>query len=112
MYQYEIDVLEKMQMDRLDELRDNDVGKCFCVYKATGLGLTEFILLWTLWKCLTDKWFAGKEAMIITGPNVDLAQDLILRSKGFLIKRGLGYVDHGAVPKGLSKQWYLWKRQL
>ena len=83
-------------MDRLDSLRDKDVGKCFCVYKATGLGLTEFVLLWVLWKCLTDVWFAGKEAMIITGPNVDLAQDLILRAKGFLVKRGLGYVDHGA----------------
>ncbi|MEK9954370.1 MAG: terminase family protein [Pelagibacteraceae bacterium] len=71
-------------------------GKCFCVYKATGLGLTEFILLWVLWKSYTDEWFSGKEAMIITGPNVDLAQDLILRSKSFLLKRGLGYVDHGA----------------
>ncbi len=34
--------------------------------------------------------------MLITGPNVDLAQDLIRRSKAFLIKKGLGYVDHGA----------------
>jgi hypothetical protein len=34
--------------------------------------------------------------MIITGPNVDLAQDLILRAKGFLTKKGLGYIDHGA----------------
>ena len=34
--------------------------------------------------------------MMITGLNVDLAQDLILRAKGFLVKRGLGYVDHGA----------------
>jgi len=58
--------------------------------------LTEFVLLWILWKSFTDEWFTGKEAMLITGPNVDLAQDLIRRSKAFLIKKGLGYVDHGA----------------
>ena len=94
-YKYETDILEKMQMDVLDSERTKK-EKWFCVYKATGLGLTEFILLWTLWKCLTDPFFQDKEAMIITGPNVDLAQDLILRSKAFLIKKGLGYVDHGA----------------
>ena len=94
-YEYETKILEEMQMDRLDSERD-DPCKWFCVYKATGLGLTEFILLWTLWKCFTDPFFQGKEAMIITGPNVDLAQDLILRSKAFLMKKGLGYVDHGA----------------
>ncbi len=58
--------------------------------------MTEFVLLWILWKSFTDEWFTGKEAMLITGPNVDLAQDLIRRSKAFLIKKGLGYVDHGA----------------
>ena len=96
LYAYEIEILDRMQMEKPDSQRDHTVGKCFCVYKATGLGLTEFVLLWILWKCLTDVWFAGKEAMVITGPNVDLAQDLILRAKGFLMKRGLGYVDHGA----------------
>ena len=94
-YAYETEILEKMQMDIPDRERTKKC-KWFCVYKATGLGLTEFILLWTLWKCFTDEFFQGKEAMIITGPNVDLAQDLILRSKAFLIKKGLGYVDHGA----------------
>lgn len=94
-YQYETEILEQMQMDRLDVDRTIP-QKWFCVYKATGLGLTEFVLLWILWKCFTDPFFQGKEAMIITGPNVDLARDLILRSKDFLVKKGLGYVDHGA----------------
>ena len=84
-YQYETEILES--------LAEN---KCIAVYKATGLGLTEFVLLWILWKSFVDPWFTGKEAMLITGPNVDLAQDLIRRSKAFLIKKGLGYVDHGA----------------
>jgi len=94
-YEYEQKILDEMDMETPDAARKKK-GKCFCVYKATGLGLTEFILLWVLWKSYTDEWFSGKEAMIITGPNVDLAQDLILRSKGFLLKRGLGYIDHGA----------------
>lgn len=94
-YDYEQQILDKMQMEPLEEDRTNPC-KQFCVYKATGLGLTEFILLWIVWKSLTDVWWSGKEAIIITGPNVDLAQDLILRAKGFLQKKGLGYVDHGA----------------
>lgn len=94
-YEYEQIILDTMQMEVLDSQRTRK-GKAFCVYKATGLGLTEFVLLWILWKSFTDDYFIGKEAMVITGPNVDLAQDLILRSKGFLTKKGLGYVDHGA----------------
>ena len=94
-YDYEQQILDKMEMEPLEEDRTNPC-KWFCVYKATGLGLTEFILLWIVWKSLTDVWWSGKEAIIITGPNVDLAQDLILRAKGFLQKKGLGYVDHGA----------------
>jgi len=95
MYDYEQQILDKMQMEKLDSERTLDC-KWFCVYKATGLGLTEFVLLWVIWKCFTDPYFAGKEAMMVTGPNVDLAQDLILRTKDFLRKKGLGYVDHGA----------------
>ena len=94
-YEYEQQILDKMEMEPLEEDRTNPC-KWFSVYKATGLGLTEFILLWIVWKSLTDVWWSGKEAIIITGPNVDLAQDLILRAKGFLQKKGLGYVDHGA----------------
>jgi hypothetical protein len=44
LYAYEIDILDKMQMERLDSQRDHTVGKCFCVYKATGLGLKPHFL--------------------------------------------------------------------
>jgi hypothetical protein len=84
-YEYEQELLKSL-----------DEHKCVAVYKATGLGITEFMLLWTIWKCFTDSFFYGKVACIITGPNVDLAQDLILRTKDFLIKKGLQYVDRGA----------------
>jgi len=81
------------EQELLQSLSEN---KCVAVYKATGLGITEFMLLWLVWKSFTDPFFYGKVCCIITGPNVDLAQDLILRTKDFLIKKGLQYVDHGA----------------
>ena len=52
----------------LDELERT---KCISCYKATGLGITEFMIRWILWKSLTDDFFFGKEAIIVTGPNVD-----------------------------------------
>lgn len=94
-YEYETKILDTMQMEVPNSQRTKK-EKWFCVYKATGLGLTEFVLLWILWKCYVDEWFQDKEAMIITGPNVDLAQDLIRRAKTFLTKKGLGYIDKGA----------------
>lgn len=76
----------------LDELEQN---KCLAVYKATGLGVTEFMIRWIIWKSLTDDFFFGKEAIIVTGPNVDLAQDIILRAKN-LIRDKIDYKDAGA----------------
>ena len=84
-YEYEQELLKSL-----------DENKCVAVYKATGLGITEFMLVWLIWKSFTDPFFYGKVGCIITGPNVDLAQDLILRTKDFLLKKDLQYVDHGA----------------
>ena len=83
-YPYEIELLEALQHERH-----------VCVYKAAGLGITEFFLLWIIWKCFTDPFFYGKEAMVITGPNVDLSKDLIRRTKRFLYERGTAYTDRG-----------------
>lgn len=84
-YEYEEEMLKSLE-----------TNKCLAVYKATGLGITQFMLLWILWKSFTDVFFYGKVACIITAPNVDLAQELVLRAKDLLIKKGLQYVDHGA----------------
>ena len=68
--------------------------KCLAVYKATGLGITEFMIRWILWKSLTDDFFFGKEAIIVTGPNVDLAQDIIKRAKD-MIREKIDFQDLG-----------------
>jgi hypothetical protein len=92
-YEYELKLLEALQDNPKKYAYKN---KHIAVYKATGLGITEFMLLWIIWKCYTDEFFKDKEAIIITGPNVDLAQDLIRRGKRFLYDKGIQYVDHGA----------------
>jgi len=71
-----------------------DENRCLAVFKATGLGITEFVLLWSLHKCYTDKFFLDKDVIIVTGPNVDLAKGLIRRCKRFLSNR-LDYIDNG-----------------
>lgn len=83
-------------------LKALEKNKCLAVYKATGLGISEFMLLWILWKCLTDEFFYGKEAIIITGPNVDLAKGLILRLKTFLVNKGLDFTDKGVYELSIN----------
>ena len=41
----------------LDELERT---KCISCYKATGLGITEFMIRWIVWKSLTYHFFFGK----------------------------------------------------
>jgi len=94
-YAYEIDILQALARNSPKGSPEHKRDKHVCVYKATGLGLTELVLLWTLWKCYKDPMFYGKEAIFITGPNVDLAKDLIRRSKRFLYEREMLYQDKG-----------------
>jgi len=85
-------------MEIINALEEN---RKICVYKATGLGITELILLWTLWKACVDTFFQDKEAIIVTGPNVELSKELIDRCKKLLRGR-VSYIDQGAY--GLSVQ--------
>jgi hypothetical protein len=52
------------------------------IKKATGLGVTEFMLRYMAWLCLRDNSLAGSQMCIITGPREDLAIGLIERMKG------------------------------
>ena len=90
LYWYELEILEHLEAGRV-----NTAKRLVAIYKATGLGITEFILLWILWRSATDPFFQNKEAVIITGPNVDLAKGLIIRIKK-LARGRVSYVDLGA----------------
>jgi len=50
--------------------------------KATGLGITEFVLRYMAWLCLKDDKQKGSQMCVITGPREDLAITLIDRMKG------------------------------
>ena len=53
------------------------------VKKATGLGVSEFMLRIMAWLCTRDETFDGSQMCIVTGPNIEMATKLIKRAKGF-----------------------------
>jgi hypothetical protein len=51
------------------------------VKKATGLGVSEFMLRFMAWLCLKDNALSGSQMCIVTGPRIELAIALIQRMK-------------------------------
>jgi hypothetical protein len=58
------------------------------VKKATGLGVTEFMLRFMAWLCVRDDRCEGSQMVIVTGPNQELAIKLIKRMKGLFARLG------------------------
>jgi late competence protein required for DNA uptake (superfamily II DNA/RNA helicase) len=54
------------------------------IKKATGLGVSEFMLRFMGWLCLKDNALSGSQMCIVTGPRIDLAIALIDRMKSYL----------------------------
>ena len=69
----------------------NFKNKHLWVKKATGLGITEFMLRVMAWLCTSteDNRFRNSQMCIITGPNIEMATKLIKRMKG-IFERKLG----------------------
>jgi late competence protein required for DNA uptake (superfamily II DNA/RNA helicase) len=62
------------------------------VKKATGLGVTEFMLRLMAWLCTSENHFRNCQMCIVTGPNIDIAIKLIKRLKNiFQTKLGLTF---------------------
>ena len=54
------------------------------IKKATGLGITEFMLRYIAWLCLRgDNNLKGSHMCLVTGPRIDRAITLVERIKGF-----------------------------
>ncbi|MGC1134976.1 MAG: hypothetical protein WA941_19255 [Nitrososphaeraceae archaeon] len=51
------------------------------IKKATGLGITEFVLRFMAWLCLRDNALQSSQMCIVTGPRIELAITLITRMK-------------------------------
>jgi hypothetical protein len=69
-------------MDSNNVINDgNNISKHLWIKKATGLGITEFMLRYMAWLCLKDNKLSGSQMCIVTGPRIDLAITLIDRLK-------------------------------
>ncbi len=64
-----------------DSLVTHDGNKHLWIKKATGLGVSEFMLRFMAWLCLRDNALTGSQMCIVTGPRIDLAIALIDRMK-------------------------------
>jgi hypothetical protein len=59
------------------------------IKKATGLGVSEFMLRFITWLCLKDDALSGSQMCIVTGPRIDLAIALIDRMKRLFAGKSL-----------------------
>jgi len=64
-------------------------NKHIWIKKATGLGITEFMLRFMAWLCLKDDKLRGTQMCIVTGPRIDLAITLIDRIKALFNDKDL-----------------------
>jgi hypothetical protein len=64
-------------------------NKHLWIKKATGLGISEFMLRFMAWHCLKDDALAGSQMCIVTGPRIDLAIALIERMKALFKDKAL-----------------------
>jgi hypothetical protein len=69
-------------------------NKHLWIKKATGLGISEFMLRFMAWLCLKDNALSGSQMCIVTGPRIDLAIALIDRMKKlFASNKGIAAFD-------------------
>src|SRR5438093_2171037 len=77
---------EKIIFDDLDTKNGNtNHSKHIWIEKATGLGISEFMLRFIAWLCLKDNALSGSQMCIVTGPRIDLAIALIDRMKKLFV---------------------------
>ena len=72
-----------------DSLVTQNSNKHLWIKKATGLGISEFMLRFMAWLCLRDSELSGSQMCIVTGPRIDLAIALIDRMKKLFAGKGL-----------------------
>ena len=61
------------------------------IKKATGLGVTEFMLRFMAWLCLRNDDYRNSQMVIVTGPNQELAIKLIKRMKALFEPAGITF---------------------
>ena len=82
-----------------DTLQSN---KHVWIKKATGLGITEFMLRYMSWLCLKDDTYRNAQMPIVCGPNQDIAIKLIKRIKTMFEPLGILFDTKETV---IEPQW-------
>jgi hypothetical protein len=84
---------EKMEKDRQIQttIFAPFKNKHVWIKKATGLGVTEFMLRFMIWLALRNDDYQGSQMVIVTGPNQELAIKVIKRMKGLFEKHGITF---------------------
>jgi hypothetical protein len=59
--------------------RTHDGYSDIWIKKARGLGITEILLRYMSWLAVRNSDYSGKRFHIVTGPRIDLAEELINR---------------------------------
>ncbi|MFL6384337.1 MAG: DEAD/DEAH box helicase family protein [Nitrososphaeraceae archaeon] len=70
-----------------DSLATHNSNKHLWIKKATGLGVSEFLLRFMAWLCLKDNALLGSQMCIVTGPRIDLAITFIDRMEKMFANR-------------------------
>lgn len=82
MFDYEKRLFDALLLSNYENpLKQGFKHRHLWVKKATGLGVTEFVLRMMAWLCLKDDTFRNSQMCIVTGPNVEIAIKLIRRLK-------------------------------
>ena len=95
LYDYERIIFDSLIASPLYTQNDNinPSSKHLWIKKATGLGISEFMLRFMAWLCLKDNTLSGSQMCIVTGPRIDLAIALIDRMKSLFAGKGLVTFD-------------------
>jgi late competence protein required for DNA uptake (superfamily II DNA/RNA helicase) len=84
LYLYEYNLFAELMKDKpksTDDIVNKQQHKHLAVIKATGFGITEFVLRWIAWMRVRNNDFKRERVCIVTGPNIALAITLIKRLK-------------------------------
>ena len=88
---------QKKMQDGTAAVHSTSKLKHLAVLKASGLGITEFMLRFMAWLCLHSDDLKGSQMIIFTGPRLELAVSLIQRLKDLFKPLGITFTDKETV---------------
>jgi hypothetical protein len=83
LFDYQINLFKRMFFER----KPFNKHRRQWIKKSRGMGISEYYLRLVAWLCLFDDSHRGEQIMIICGPRLDIAKDLIMRLKDLFFWR-------------------------